>query len=366
MSDTGKRFLPSHENALRFMELSELVLSARGYQDLAEGLLRVISQMAQSRAVFLYTVDSRLPHSQFFHHGLQPEEASNIRNLCPEQFDRISRHAGSGPVSWPAATPQAPARLLLYPLRMEAGPIGFMGLTAPGDASFALTFPERLLRLITNAANQIAERMKTERQLNHLNIYLTVSSMLAQSLGLHELLEIALNCCMEAVSAETASVLLLDEEKANFVFYHVEGPSKPVLKGATFPADKGLAGSVLQTQKSEVINDVPNDSRFYAQVDSESGFRTRNMIALPLVAGEEKIGVLEILNKANQGSFTEEERLLLLSIAEEIAFAIRNAKVFEYVVNSYCRQRQGQASCKGCKRPLGTWTPCAKYRESAI
>jgi GAF domain-containing protein len=171
---------------------------------------------------------------------------------------------------------------------------------------------------------------------------------------------------MEAVSAEAASVLLLDDESESFSFYQVEGPAKPVLMAATFSADQGLAGAVLQTLQSEIINDVQSDPRFYNQVDAESGFQTRNMIAVPLVAGEEKVGVLEVLNKANGGSFTEAERLLLVSIAEEIAFAIRNAKLFEYVAGTYCKQRQGQGSCKGCKRPLGSWTPCVKYREATI
>jgi GAF domain-containing protein len=133
---------------------------------------------------------------------------------------------------------------------------------------------------------------------------------------------------------------------------------------ATFPADMGLAGSVLQAQQAEIINDVRNDPRFYKGVDSESGFETWNMIAIPLTAGEEQVGVLEVLNKTNGGPFTDEECLLLVSIAEEIAFAIRNAIVFEYVVNTYCKQRQGQMSCKGCQRPLGSWTPCIKYREA--
>jgi sigma-B regulation protein RsbU (phosphoserine phosphatase) len=115
-----------------------------------------------------------------------------------------------------------------------------------------------------------------------------------------------------------------------------------------------------------VINDVCNDLRFYEKIDLESGFQTRNMIAIPLIAGKENVGVLEVLNKTNEESFTEEERLLLLSFSEEIAFAIRNAKVFDYVANSYCKQRQGQLSCKGCKRPLGSWTPCVKYREASI
>jgi sigma-B regulation protein RsbU (phosphoserine phosphatase) len=132
---------------------------------------------------------------------------------------------------------------------------------------------------------------------------------------------------------------------------------------ATFPADQGLAGFVLQSQQSEVINDVQNDPRFYGKIDKDSGFQTRNMIVIPLTAGEEKIGVLEVLNKIGGAPFTSEERLLLQSIAEEIAFAIRNGKLFEVVVKSYCKQRQGLNSCKGCKRPLGSWTPCVKYRE---
>ena len=58
--------------------------------------------------------------------------------------------------------------------------------------------------------------VQSERQLLHLNTYLTVSLMLVQSLDLHELLEVALYCCMDAVSAEADSVLLLDDDKQNF------------------------------------------------------------------------------------------------------------------------------------------------------
>ena len=88
------------------------------------------------------------------------------------------------------------------------------------------------------------------------------------------------------------------------------------------------------------------------------------MIVLPLTAGEEQIGVLQILNKF-EGDFTQEELIFLQTIAEEIAFACRNAKLFEVVVKSYCKMRQGLNTCRGCKRPLGSWTPCVKYREEA-
>jgi sigma-B regulation protein RsbU (phosphoserine phosphatase) len=225
---------------------------------------------------------------------------------------------------------------------------------------------ERLLRLLANTVDRLVERVASDRQLTHLNTYLTVSSMLVQSLNLHELLEGVLYCCMEAVSAEAASVLLLSDDMTSFRFYHVEGPAKPVLKGAILPVDEGIAGFVLRTQQPVVISDAHSDPRFYEKFDSESGFRTRNMIAIPLMIGEEQIGVLEILNKADADSFTQDEQMLLLSVAEETALAIRNAKVFEYVANSYCKRRQGESSCRGCHRPLGAWTPCVQYRDTTI
>ena len=210
---------------------------------------------------------------------------------------------------------------------------------------------KKLAGTITDAIRRILDKKHTEKKLSQLNMYLSVSSMLTQSLDINGLMETILYFCGELVSAEAGSVLLLDDEKEFFYFYQVEGTSKPVLLDTMFPADQGIAGSVMKTRQSEVINDVYNDPRFYNKIDLMTDFQTRNMIAIPLVAKDESIGVLEMLNKT-EGPFTEDDHLLLLPVAEEIAFALRNAKLFEYVVNSYCKIRQGKRSCEGCKRPL--------------
>ncbi len=219
-------------------------------------------------------------------------------------------------------------------------------------------------RLRENRLQLDAAHREVLRQAKYLNTYLTVSSMVAQCLDPNDLFEAVLNIVMETVSAEEASLLLLDEGQENFRFYSIEGPAKQCLMSATFPAGQGISGAVLQTQSSEVVNDVHADPRHFEKFESEYGLVTRNLIAIPLTAGEEKIGVMEVLNKSGGKPFNNEERLLLDSIAEEIAFAIRNARIFEYVINSYCKQRQGATSCKGCQRPLRSWTPCVKYREA--
>ena len=369
MDGTVSAQIPTHsvEDALRLVELAKEALGAQSFDAFVEGVLPTVASMMQSRSVLLYVSDSRWAGPRVFQYGLGPEAMSGMERLCDEQFDRVSSRPGLQPVTVYAAP--LDAHLDLYPLHATEGCVGLIGLVASETAPPPLPdYRRKLFTLLANAIRSLAERAWMERQVAHLNTYMTVSSLIAQSLSLHELLEIALYCCMEAVSAEAAAVLLLDDEDQgqSFRFYQVAGPQEPVLGGTTFPANQGIAGAILRTQQSELINDVYSDPRFYREIDAETEFQTRNMIALPLTAGEKPVGVLEVLNKVGGEPFTEEERLLLLSVAEEIAVAIRNAIVFEYVVNSYCRQRQGQLSCKGCERPLGEWTPCVKYRETDL
>ena len=352
--------------AQRLVSLTEHVIAARTLAELGEHVLGDVAGMMGAGSVVLYVVDPRFSGPYFAQRGFRGESASEIESLCARQYDQVRGQAGWQRFRAPGGAPQEDAAdLMLHALEADEGCVGLVGIAA-GDGTLGISTEiiAGLPRLLAGAIVRLAERLESEKKISHLNTYLTVSSMLAQSLDLGELLDTALYCCMEAVSAEAASVLLLDEQRKNFGFYQVGGPAKPALEGVTFPVDQGLAGSVLKTQQAEIINDVQSDSRFLGRVDAQSGFRTRNIIAIPLVAGEEQIGVLEVLNKTQGGAFVDDDLLVLLSIAEEIAFAIRNAKVFEYVVNTYCLQRQGIMSCKGCKRPLGSWTPCVKYRQA--
>ena len=365
MQTSTQRSHPADGQIARLLDLAEHALAARTFQNFSAGALAVVASMAHSASTLLYVEDPRLLTPFLYQHGFKPDPQVSMQTICARQFKRISSQSGSSPINVSAADAWKMVVNYLYPLRSQGVCNGMLGLMLQDDIAPSIPFWQRLCDLLANAIEGLAEQSRLERQFAHLNTYLTVSSMIIQPLGLHDLLETILYACIDAASAEEASILLLDDEKKNLSFYQIEGPSKPVLMGATFPADRGIAGSVLQSQCSEIIQDVQKDPRFYGKIDSDSGFETKNMIVVPLTAGEERIGVLTVLNKLGDVSFTDEEHRLLLSIAEEIAFAIRNAKVFEYVVDNYCKQRQG-LSCKGCKRPLGSWTPCVKYREAAI
>ena len=356
----------SAAEALYLVDLAEKSFRAHDLSELSESFLRGLANLIKTPAAILYLETPALPANAFFQTGLLPETAPRVQSQCAAQFHPEPGRADLQPVPVPLRDASA-AHLSLSPLQGPGQVMGLLGVVMPApDSESARVLVHKAVPLLTHPLCRITERLDYERQINNLNVYLNVSSMITQALDLRDALEAVLYFCMEAVTAEAASVLLLDYEKKNFRFYSAEGPTKPVLLTASFPADQGLAGHVLQTQQSEIINDVQNDPRFYGKFDGDSGFCTRNMIVMPLTAGEEKIGVLEVLNKVGGEPFYEGERLMLHNLAEEIAFAIRNGKMFEVVVKSYCKQRQGLNTCKGCKRPLGSWTPCVKYREASI
>jgi K+-sensing histidine kinase KdpD len=96
-----------------------------------------------------------------------------------------------------------------------------------------------------------------------------------------------------------------------------------------FPTSYGVAGWVFQNKTPLVINDPYNDPRFFPEVDKKTGFRTRNILCIPLVNRKQQcIGTLQTLNKKENG-FNDQDLELLISASHYVAIALENAKLYE-------------------------------------
>ena len=208
--------------------------------------------------------------------------------------------------------------------------------------------------------NAISHELK-DNKIRMLNLYQTVSSSLSYIGDLQELLTTIISIVTSELLCEECSVLLYDEENKEFEFFTAVGQTGMELVKERFPADKGIAGRALRNRTSQVVNDVQSDPDFYGNIDKDHDFKTRSILAAPLISGDEPVGVINALNKIESKFFDKEDDQILSAIADEVAMAVKNARLFEYVVESYCKIKQGANSCKGCKRPLKTWTPCVKY-----
>ena len=213
--------------------------------------------------------------------------------------------------------------------------------------------------------NTVAHHQNSAK-MRFFNLYETVSLSLCYAGDLQELLTTIIGIVVSELPSEGGSILLFDEETNELEFFSVMGDAEDTLYQRRFPADKGIAGQALQDGVPVVVNDVQTCPYFFGDFDSKSGFVTRSILAAPIVAGEEKVGVIEAINKVGKDRFDETDKRVLIAIADEVGLAIKNARMFDYVVDSYCKIRQGQMSCKGCVRPLKTWTPCARQLNKLL
>jgi GAF domain-containing protein len=111
--------------------------------------------------------------------------------------------------------------------------------------------------------------------------------------------------------ARAASVLLLDEASDELVFEAVVGEGEDTLIGRRFPSGTGIAGWVLGTRQPLVLADVATDPRFSAEAAQSTGFVPKGIMAVPLLHGEEALGVLEVLDRPADARFRIEEVDLL-------------------------------------------------------
>ncbi len=92
-----------------------------------------------------------------------------------------------------------------------------------------------------------------------------------------------------------------------------------------FPAHLGLAGYVVKTGEVLNIKDAYEDPRFNKEIDKKTGYRTQNILCMPMRNRRmEIIGVFQVLNK-RATHFDKVDEDLLTAISTNAGVAIENA-----------------------------------------
>lgn len=142
------------------------------------------------------------------------------------------------------------------------------------------------------------------------------------------------------LNAEESSLLLLDERTGELEFRYAAGPAGHRLLGQRVPAGMGVAGYVVSSGQPTIVNDTREDARFYRVLDSDSGFQTRSIVAVPLRGIDGVKGVIEVLNRRDNAPFTDDDRALLEALADQAVIALENARRFASVDQALTRRAQ--------------------------
>ena len=139
----------------------------------------------------------------------------------------------------------------------------------------------------------------------------------------------AMEAATQLMKAEVGSLLLIDEEKQQLYFEVALGDKEETVKKITLSMGEGIAGWVAQNGKALIVNAPGKDPRFFRGVDERTEFKTRNIMCVPVKVKEKVIGVLEAINKKRGEKFDRGDLSLFVSLADQVAIALDNARLYQ-------------------------------------
>jgi len=100
-----------------------------------------------------------------------------------------------------------------------------------------------------------------------------------------------------SVGSAVASVLVRDGDEGGLRFLTATSGVSDELLALRLPPGAGIAGLVFSTTQPMAVADVSNEGSFWSEADRRTGFKTITLLATPLRANGEMVGVLEFINR---------------------------------------------------------------------
>jgi diguanylate cyclase (GGDEF)-like protein len=218
---------------------------------------------------------------------------------------------------------------LLFPLQEGSQNVGLL-------AVLDVELHARDQALIELLVSVLTARMLHLRQEEALCQERQVSTRLAGMVGtlavagsrekLHQgLLEMA----AELANASSGSLMIFDEHDQKLRIAVAKGMSPPLARTMTLSLGEGIAGRVASSGAPLLVNDIERDTRVASP--NRPRFRTKSFISMPLRSRERLIGVLNLADRQDGSSFTEDSLKLVMAFAGQVILMLDRIKLLEQI-----------------------------------
>ena len=133
--------------------------------------------------------------------------------------------------------------------------------------------------------------------LNRVKFFQTIVHEISSRKPLQELFDQIIESSKRLLDSEAASLLLLNNENGMMQFHTIAGGRSSSIKSRDLKIGEGLGGWVALNKKPLIVNDCYSDKRFSPEFDIATGYRTRNMVCVPMINRNSLIGVIQVINK---------------------------------------------------------------------
>ena len=216
------------------------------------------------------------------------------------------------------------------------GPAGVVEILSKQSGEFTaddVRFVEEASRLVGSALTNL-EAIENERQSNfatmeRLTALYDLGRTFTSTLELAELVPIVAEKIRDMVGAVACNVWLTDKSSGELYVAEQAGEDPTAEKNARVSSTEGLLAEVAQQANPKLIERPANEPGLAERKEAGGDFALESWMAAPLRKGDQVLGVVELVNKADGGSFDEDDLFLLGSVCEQAAVAVHNAELLE-------------------------------------
>ena len=214
------------------------------------------------------------------------------------------------------------------------------------------------------ATGESVLRAELESEHAKLRALQDIGVALGSTLDLNELLTLVLAKVSQVMDADRSTLYLLDENTGELWSKVAQGAAQTEFR---LKVGEGLTGWVARTGRPLNIKDAYLDPRFDGDWDRRTGYRTRSTLCVPMKNYHGRtIGVVQVLNKRDDGYFTTADEALLLALASQAAVSIENSKLFLSLVDKNMELLDAKEQLERKIRELDVLFEIAQVAASAM
>lgn len=210
-----------------------------------------------------------------------------------------------------------------------------MGLDASGEyLSFPDNTPDQVVhgvaRAILDATDATDLDFSTVRSTNFVTFLDQFTQDLAGKFRVNDVAQAITDKTSRLFEADGVSILMPTKD-ARWRFAVVTAESEEIarrLDQLIVTGRSGITGWVVRNRRSVLVNDDNRADIYDPGVDQRTRFTTREVLAGPIMVGDEMIGVLQVVSRRN-GAFKKSDLQILELVAAIIASFIDKAQLYD-------------------------------------
>ncbi len=181
-------------------------------------------------------------------------------------------------------------------------------------------------------------KSKNDEQQSEILALSRISAALSGLWDLDAILGVGLDSALEYMHGTVGEILLIDEDRQSLSRRVHRGLSKEFVTGLRTNLGEGITGSVAQSGKAVLLEDISSDPRVaHRELIIAEGLKA--FISVPLRAKEIVLGVLNIASHRPR-KFTNDDVYFLYAIGDQLGIAIEHARLYERLRNARERLRK--------------------------